>query len=202
MDIIMEKPMIADIYRKKLLYAILYFSSKVEHPYKLKIFKLLYFLDFKHIQEKGFPITNLEYYTYEMGPIPEQLFNELKKGIPDDFKDYLEIEHISFKNGNKAFKFKPLRKPDLDIFTNRERRILDELIFIFKDTLAEKMSEITHLKNSPWATTKKEKGEKQKIDYIKAIDNDSIISKEDAEDILKERNEMFLNHSIMRPFCK
>jgi hypothetical protein len=38
-------------YREKILNAVLYFAKNVKYPSKVKIFKLLYFLDFIHYKE-------------------------------------------------------------------------------------------------------------------------------------------------------
>ena len=108
--------MLTNIHRQKLINAILFFSKNVKSPFKLKIFKLLFLLDFKHIKEKGYPITNLDYYSWKLGPVPRDLFNEIKLGISDDLKKYLKFENISLDNDNEAFKFVPLSNPDMSIF--------------------------------------------------------------------------------------
>ncbi|MCB1144054.1 MAG: hypothetical protein KDK54_17525 [Leptospiraceae bacterium] len=58
------------------------------------------------------------------------------------------------------------------------------------------MSEITHLKNSPWDKTRKEKGNQELISYIRAIDEDAKISLEEAEEALKEIQEMKSNYEL------
>ena len=73
------------------------------------------------------------------------------------------------------------KKPDLSVFSKREKRILGEVAEIYKFAKAEEMTEISHLKENPWYTTLKSKGEKKKIDYMLAIDDTvESISKEEA----------------------
>lgn len=62
---------IKNSYREKLLHAILFFSSRVKTPSKVKIFKLLYFLDFEHFKETGRSVTNLDYYAMTLGQFPK-----------------------------------------------------------------------------------------------------------------------------------
>jgi len=188
--------MLSNLPRQKLLNAILFFTKNIKHPYKLKIFKLLFLLDFKHIKEKGYPVTNLNYYSWKMGPVPRDLFNEIKSGISDDFKQYIKFETITLSNDNDAFKFIPLKNPDMSIFTKREKRILDDLVFMYKDATAEEMTEITHLKNQPWDKTIKSKGENELIDYLLAIDDESNLSPEDAAFEIKQIKEMYANYCV------
>lgn len=188
--------MLSNLPRHKLINAVLFFSKNVKYPFKLKIFKLLFLLDFKQMKEKGYPVTNLNYYTWELGPVPRDLFNEIKSGLADDFKNSLQFKTITIKNDNDAFKVIPLKNPDMSIFTKREKRILEELVFIYKDATGEEMTEITHLKNQPWDKTIKSKGENELIDYLLAIDNESNLSPEDAAHELKQIKEMYVNHCV------
>jgi len=58
------------------------------------------------------------------------------------------------------------------------------------------MSEISHLKNTPWDRTIKEQGESALIDYLLAIDSEALVTQEDAEESKKERDEMLSNFPI------
>lgn len=183
-----------DVQRKKMINAIIYFSSNVQYPYKLKLFKLLFFLDFEHVKEKGKPVTSLEYYAWKMGPVPVKLFNEIKSGVPGDLSDSISIVPKQLDNDKEAYEFKPKVKANLDIFTPREKRIMDNLIFMYKDIKGEQMSEISHLKNKPWDKTIKDKGLMSRIDYILAIDSDSNLPVDDVLVTLSEREEIRENY--------
>src|SRR5262245_53794223 len=80
-------------YRAKLLNAILFFVKKVKFPSKVKIFKLLFFLDFEHFKQTGRSVTNLDYYAWDFGPVPKDFFIELCKAgqVPEDFKNELNL---------------------------------------------------------------------------------------------------------------
>ena len=190
--------MLNNIYREKLLNAILFFAKKVKHPSRAKMFKLLYFLDFIHFKETGRPVTNQDYYAWKFGPAPRDLWRELKEGkVPEDFKPYLSIETYKSSDEEKqGFNFKPKTTPDLSVFSPREQRILENLAFIFKEATPTQMSEISHLPNQPWDKTIREKGDGTLIDYLLALDHTSPISEEDAREMQRERGEMFSNFPI------
>lgn len=176
--------------------AILFFSRNVKYAYKLKIFKLLYFLDFIHFREVGRPVTDLEYYTYGMGPVPKKFHEEINKDtLPHEIKKSMEIVvEKDEMTGEGRTRFIPKVKVNLKVFTRREQKILQDLALIFKDAKAEEMSEVSHLKNEPWDKTKNEKGMLKKIDFLLALDQKALIDKDTAIDrynSLKEMKRLF-----------
>lgn len=189
--------MLANIYREKLLNAILFFAKKVKHPSRVKMFKLLYFFDFLHFKETGRPVTNQNYYAWKFGPVPKDLWEELKEGrLPNDFKPYLSIEPYVTEDDKQGFNFKAKKNPDLSVFAPREQKILDKLAFIFEDATPTQMSELSHLKNAPWDRTRQEKGDGALIDYLLALDKDALVTEEEAREIQKERDEVFKNYPL------
>lgn len=190
-------------YRDKLLQAVLYFAKNVKNPSKVKIFKLLYFLDFEHFKQTGRSVTNLDYFAYDFGPVPKEFYQEISdNSVPKDFADYLTIvPFASEESGKKGgmFSAKPKAKLDTAVFTPREKKIIDNLSFIFKDVDAKLISDVSHFKNHPWDKTIKTKGKLAKIDYELALDSDAKVSLDDALRSSIERQEMlkafpFQNH--------
>ncbi len=178
-------------YREKLLNAVLFFAKKTNCPSLVKMFKLLFFLDFYHFKITGRSVTNLDYFALPFGPVPTSFYDEVKAGtIPSDMKDSLAMIPLETERGTPAFKFKAKRSPDLTIFSPRQQQILKDVADIFRDATPTQMSEISHLKNQPWDKTMREKGPNSIIDYLLAIDDDAKISIEDAKEAIKERQEM------------
>jgi hypothetical protein len=64
---------------------------------------------------------------------------------------------------------------------------------VFQDATGSQMSEVTHLPNSPWDRTRKEKGDYKEIDYLLAIDRDAPISPEEAKETYEEHREFLRN---------
>ncbi len=187
--------------REKLINAIKYFVKNTKYCGLTKLFKLLYFLDFIHFRETGKPVTGLTYYTWKMGPVPRDLYNEIKdqKGNIHTFfliqnpEDLEAEEHESLdykipndlreagyssdprwgKNKKKTTVFKAYNKYHDKYFSKREKRILEEVAFMFKELWADQIVEVTHLKGAPWDKTKKQNGMDQPIDYMLALDGSS-----------------------------
>ena len=181
------KYMILTNHRKKLINAIIYFAGHTKYCGKTKLLKLLYLVDFKNFKQTGKSITGLEYYAWKMGPVPRELFEELSGNMKPDIKS--AIHDLPAGEGFKQIR--PKKKFDSQFFSKNEMKLLEDIAFVFKDTMADAMVESTHLKNEPWDRTLKKKGEFQKIDYMLAIDCDiNSLPYHEAKERMKERSEM------------
>ena len=188
-----------NIYRKKLLNAVLFFASNTQRVNLGKLSKLLYFLDFIHFNQTGYPSIGLKYYTFEKGPVPRDFWLEIRDAdVPEDFKGKIVLIRRTddFAPNYKEVEIRALEKPDLSVFTPRELELLDELAFVYKEATASDMSEVTHLPKQPWDITRKEKGKNQPIDYLVSIGEESAVSPDDAADSLKEHFEVVRNFGI------
>jgi len=186
-----------NIYRRKLLNSILFLAKKTKHLNTTKLAKLLYFLDFDHFKQTGYPSIGLRYYAFKWGPVPKEFWLEMKDGnIPEDFKGKLAIIPRTDEldpDSKGGYEFKAISEPDLSVFTPRERKILDRLAEIYRDAKAWQISEVSHLPGQPWDVTIKKCGENCPIDYLLAIDEKSEISFDDAKECLKEHFEAVRN---------
>jgi len=186
-------------YRSKLLNATLYFAKKTKHLNLTKLSKLLYFLDFTHFKQVGYPSIGLKYYAFERGPVPKDFWLEIKEGIvPDDFVGKLALvpQIDDLDQTTKEMKIRAIKMPDLSVFTPREIKILEELAFTYKDAWAWQISEVTHLPKQPWDITIRKRGKNKLIDYIDGIDDNSAISVDDAKESLKEHFAVVHNFGI------
>lgn len=176
-------------FRKKLLEAIIFFT-KVKNPTKMMIYKLLAELDFRHFEEKGYPVTNLEYVAWPMGPVPKGLDNEISNEkeivLPKDFEGSLYCEKYEFEKSDGSiaygFKFRAKRKPDLSVFSPREQRIMKEVAEIYKTATATDASRASHEIDKPWVKTPPGKI----IDMVETIKLKAAITKEEVREIMQE----------------
>jgi uncharacterized phage-associated protein len=150
----------------------------------------LYFLDFIHFRETGRSITGLNYYAWDKGPVPQDLFRELKQ--PDkDLKETIALLEKSEDEDYKLCKVIAKKPFDPKFFSRREKKIMEDLSFVFKDALAKDMVEITHLSGTPWDKTIKEKGPGKQIDYSLAVDGSKgSLSLEEIKERMSEIREV------------
>lgn len=166
--------------REKLINAFIYFVRNTKRCHKLKLFKLLSFLDFEHYRQTGRSVTGLRYDAWPMGPVPSELDEEFKSP-PSDLAAAMSIRKVSsgetrertiddraeyeiqrersaaYPSSEYApsraiewFEFKPKKRFDPKYFTKRELHIMEVLAEIFRDALGNDMKAVSHMKGLPW----------------------------------------------------
>ena len=183
--------LLKDTGKEKRINAIRYFCKHTKNLSETKLYKLLFFLDFLHFKEVGRPVTDLEYFAWDFGPVPTKLFFEIKeKRAPQEILRCIVEEKDQLSGKSLGKYFKSIRSPDLEVFSEREIRILKEVSDVFKEARATEIVEITHLKNEPYDRTLKTKGEKKRIDFMLALDKDAKVDADLARERLQLSSEM------------
>lgn len=181
--------------REKLFHVIAFFAKKTKHCHKLKLFKLLYFTDFEHFKQTGRTVTGLEYFAWPMGPVPKKLDQEIQGGSEDLYESinftpqrYMDED---FKK-DKAINISPKRKFDKNLFSKREKRIMEKMVMIYKNATAKDMTAASHERGKPWDRVyNREDKQGEKIPYVYALDGTpGSISIEEADEMEREHNEM------------
>lgn len=163
--------------REKLIQSVIFFSKNVRKLGKIKLFKILYFLDFMHFKDTGRSVTGLSYFAWKMGPVPVSFFEEI--GAPaGDWQGKVEFKEISIRAGQKMLSVTALSDFDPSHFSKRELKLLQSLATEFCDHNSEEMIEKTHLENSPWHKVWEVENSPQKMipyEYaLRAQDGESI----------------------------
>ncbi|MBD3374285.1 DUF4065 domain-containing protein [candidate division KSB1 bacterium] len=180
--------------REKLINAIIYFVRNTKYCHKLKLMKLLYFLDFWHFAQTGKSVTGLKYKAWEKGPVPPKVYHEIDpENNPEDFEKAFFVERKEIKDTDKYyFKIQPKKKFNKNIFSKRELMLLEGISDLFRDLKSKDMIRSTHFKNSPWDRTKQEKGESEWIDYLLALDDEQgSHTEEDIKDRQEIENKLY-----------
>jgi uncharacterized phage-associated protein len=159
---------------KKLIQAIIFFSLKTQYCGKTKLFKLLYLLDFEHFRQTGRCVTGMDYYAWEMGPVPVALAEEWDNFKPDlQNKVFINYQLVHSETG-KLTRQTIRAKVDFDdtFFTKRELRLMTEIADRYHTHYASDMVEVTHAENGAWEKIwNNGKGYNQRIDYRLVVEN-------------------------------
>jgi len=167
----------------KLKAVILYFAENTNPQYlgKVKLMKLLYFLDFQHVKRHGAPVLGDQYYHLPMGPVPTVSKNLVDDLITDPenakLADTIAIETPPNTQMQKIVPLRKLTKHDLDLFTPAELAVLEDVAKRFHNTTADSIIAASH-EEAPWRETE----ELQEIPYeLAADDPDSSFTKDDIK---------------------
>lgn len=140
----------ANVNRNRLINAIIFFAENTRHCGKIKLFKLLYLLDFEHFRQTGKSVTGFEYQAWKFGPVPVELMEEweglgqdLAKAVhivPEPVIDY--VRDTVKVNEGVAF--------NDDDFTSRQLSIMSALVGRYRCTYSPTMIDVTHEQNGAW----------------------------------------------------
>lgn len=173
-----------NVSRQRFLNAVVYFATNTNYCGKIKLFKLLYLLDFQHFRETGRSVTGFDYWAWELGPVPVVLMDEWENPKPD-FNQVVEIvpeQVITYRRET----VRPKVEFDADEFTPRQIRIMESLATEYKETKSPKMIDVVHAENGAWAKVwKGGSGARNPIPYELSLD-DAAPNKEAALERQKE----------------
>ncbi len=157
--------------REKMISAIVYFANHTRHLGKIKLFKLLYLLDFEHFRQTGRSVTGLDYRAWKFGPVPVALEQEWEEPEPD-MAEAIRIEPekvIDFVRETVAAQ----AAFDDSHFSTRELRIMASLAEQYCEELSHRMIDVTHAENGAWAHVwNNGRGFDHPIDYALSLSKD------------------------------
>ena len=165
----------ANTNRSRLINAVVFFAENVQYCGKIKLFKLLYLLDFEHFRQTGKSVTGVEYQAWKFGPVPVELMEEWE----DMSDDMARVVHITpekvFDYTRDTVKVNEGVHFDADDFTARQLRIMNELAAKYRDTFSPKMIDVTHEQNGAWDKIwQGGEGARHVIPYELAISDDAV----------------------------
>lgn len=144
----------AKINEKKYKSVVLFFANKVQNGTlgKLKLMKLLYFLDFDFFEKYGKSITGDEYLRFDNGPVPRMAEKILKEMEGKEIK-------ITRKKVAKGYKdqqlVEPLKQVNVELFSPEEVLMMEEIADKWERFSGSEMKNASH-GEAPWIATKKD----------------------------------------------
>lgn len=133
--------------QEKAYNAIKYFHANTMGCDKLKLYKLLFFLDFEHYAKTGRTVTGFHYRAWDHGPVPIELWRDMKynpRALENDFSIEAGV------SGHDAQCLVPKTEYDASVFSKRERAILADVADRFQMMTATEIEDFTHREGSPW----------------------------------------------------
>lgn len=142
----------AKINEKKYRNLILFFANKIKNGTlgKLKIMKLLYFLDFDYFEKYGKSVSGDEYLRFDLGPVPKMAKRILEKMEGKDIK----ITKNKIGSGyNDQQLIEPMKDFDVSLFSREELLMMEEIAGKWEKFSGTDMKNASH-GEAPWIATK------------------------------------------------
>jgi antitoxin SocA-like protein len=153
--------------KEKRTNAIIYFRREASADDRLKLYQLLYQLDFRHYAQTGRSVTGLEYFAWPEGPVPAALEEEIG-----------------------ALLEKPTAEFDAGVFTKREMGLMREIVAEF----AGEIIGSARLPGDPWERVFVEQGgERRKIPFEYSLAGTD--ADDEVKAAAEEHREMIANYS-------
>lgn len=168
----------------KLKAIILFFAHNTNKRYlgKVKLMKLMYFMDFKHVKNYGKPVTYDTYVKLDYGPVPsliKNLVDDTAGGYETVLTDTISFESPKGTAMEKVIPKRQFTEADKKLFSPTELEVLSNVCARFKDATTKEIVDESH-KEAPW----KEVELYKEIPYtLAAHDKDCNVS-EEAIDLL------------------
>jgi len=139
------------INQKKYKNAIIFFAKRIQNSTlgKLKMMKLLYYLDFDFFEKYGRSITGDEYLRFDNGPVPRMGEKILKQMEGKEIK----ITRRKIGNGyNDQMHIEALADFDVNVFEREELLMLEEIAGKWEKFTGTEMKNASH-GEAPWIAT-------------------------------------------------
>lgn len=130
----------------KVGYLLAYISNIIPELNLRKLLKLLYFIDESSVKERGIPVTWLDYYVWQYGPVAKDVY--FIKNDGGVFSQYISVHRNTA--GKCIISPKKSKEESLLRFNLFEQNIIDRVLRISGCKTAEELSEETHQNNTLW----------------------------------------------------
>lgn len=133
-----------------------YIANKVPEINMRKMLKIVYLIDERFMQLRGFPLTWLDYYVWEKGPVAPEIYS--LKNQNNYFSDFVKAT----KSENGKFIIRPLIPINSDPsgpfgeLSEFDLSLIDEELSKYGDKSADWLTDQTHLPDALWTKTKSE----------------------------------------------
>lgn len=126
-----------------------YIAEKNPGIHLRKLLKMVYLIDEKFMEKRGFPLTWFNYQAWEKGPVAPEVY-AVKTGA---FSNYVKCQ----KNQDGKNIVTPVLQHDyliskqMEVYSLYEKEIIDSVIMAYCDKSADELTNITHHDDSLWS---------------------------------------------------
>ncbi len=168
-----------------------YLSTKIPDLNMTKALKLLYLIDETSYIRTGVSVTWMEYKVWKMGPVAEELYNELRNdqslyqnGEPLNLENFIATKKVEKGDEIKIYIY-PKGIYKMDEFSDFEKELIDNIIDRFGSYTSSELINLLHENNTLWHNKVKDNNLKinfqvygksnYTIDFVELIKDDPIM---------------------------
>lgn len=143
-----------------------YYQKTGKYIVQMLMYKILALFDFQCVRDLGVPCTELSYMALDMGPVPNELYNDKITGTK------YRVDYKENFTGRISKFYVAIGEPNMNYVSDYEQEILDKIIteFTSKSITTKQASKLTHERIVAWRKTR-EHNPNGIIDYGDEFDN-------------------------------
>lgn len=137
-----------------------YIAEKNPNINLRKLLKMVYLIDERFMEERGFPLTWFNYLAWAKGPVAPEVY-AVKEGA---FSNYVNCKknHEGKNIVTPVLQHDYLIEKQMEAYSLFEKEIIDNVIDAYSGKSADELSNITHHEESLWSKVVKE----QKVEFV------------------------------------
>lgn len=128
-----------------------YICNQMPHIHLRKLLKVIYLMDEKSVKMRAIPLTWLDYYAWQKGPVAPSVY-AVKEGNFSAYVTCVKEEDGKWRVSSNKTNLFAIDK-DLKAFSAYEMDIINSVIAYCKDKSADDLTDETHSENSLWSQT-------------------------------------------------
>jgi hypothetical protein len=126
---------------ERISHTISFFARNVDHLWKTKLNKLLFYSDFLHYKNTGYSICGIAYRAIQLGPVPAE-YDKLYVKLIDD--KLFDVDFIPFSDGYIGEALKANIDFDKELFLESEIKTLNVVLNKLANKTSSEIVEISH----------------------------------------------------------
>lgn len=137
-----------------------YIAEKIPNIHLRKLLKMVYLIDERFMEKRGFPLTWFNYLAWAKGPVAPEVY-AVKEGA---FSNYVNCKknHEGKNIVTPVLQHDYLIEKQMEAYSLFEKEIIDSVIDAYSGKSADELSDITHQEGSLWSKVVKEK----KVEFV------------------------------------
>ncbi len=138
---------------------LLYLAQQIPQLYLTKLLKIIYIIDETAVREIGVPVTWLDYQVWKLGPVPRDIYDELRHNKPTVYQSetfslskYVRIEQKSNpkQDQGESFAILPNGVFDDGEFNDYEIELINKIIKTYKNLNSTQIVQELHEQGTLW----------------------------------------------------
>lgn len=162
-----------------------YIGEKIPNLKLRKLIKLLFFIDERSVKEKGYPLTWLDYYVWEKGPVAPEIYDIKNNG--GLFSQFIDVK----KSKEDKYIISTNASFDLETgmmkFSQSQIDLVDSVLKENGGADADELTEITHQESGIWAALVRNKN-------ISFKENPQTDIRIEFTDLIDKESEMYQDY--------